>query len=298
MGDKAAERSAKAFSAITPLLGLGGVVAGAVPGLRKPERSKVRVSAAPVAEAAMGTAAQGHGVGRGGAYLQSLRAAGRAGQLVAGQQLAAQTTNERINMAADERRSQRVEQFGKDVAGMTGDLGVGLVDAANARKAERLGAQGDELTRGGTSTTGQPPAPGQNAIADAYGGSGEGGIEAEAMPLEDAIENPEIQQGQALASLQAELADIESTQIRNRTEAINQARAINGSRPLDGLSEIAPDIEYRNRVINFGIDELDKRGLSLLNSLAPMARVMGTDLTQILNPPMQSWMGGEEEESG
>lgn len=301
----AAEKSASAFSAISPLLGLGGMLGTSIPSLKKPPKSNVRVSAAPIAQAAMGTAAQGHGVGRGGAVLQGMRTAGRAGQMVASQSLQAQSHNEQVNINNELARRERLATFGRDTADGVSGLAVGLIDSANARKAERDAAStaNAELlgTLGDPNVLPQPGAPnplGSGDISGAYGGQGDAGVDTQPPPLDDIINNPEVQQGQAIASLAAELEGLNNQQITNRTEAFELSRAMNGMRPLTGMNSIAPDLEYRNRMINFGIDELDRRGLSLLNGLAPMARAMGTDLTQLMNPPMQTFFDEEEEASG
>jgi len=293
MGDKTAERVAKAFGAIGPLTGLAGTVASAVPGLKKPKKSNVRVSSLPAAQAALATAAQGYGVGRGGATLQALRAAGRGGQLVASQQLAAQSQNEANNINQDNARNRRIQEFGLSTARGVADLGVGLVDAANARKAERLAQQKESYTQPDQA---QPAGSTGAMIQGALGGEQDtldGAVEP--PPLDDLLQNPEVQQQQILSSLQAEMQGITGEQMRNRSEALNQARAINGMPPLDGLADLAPDLEFRNKMINFGIEEIHKRGLSALNSLAPLSRALGTDLTQILNPPQRFMSDGEED---
>ena len=299
MGDKSSERSAKAFSAIGPLIGLGGKLATAIPGLKKPAKSNVRVSALPIAQAAMGVAAQGQGVGRGGAFLQSLRAAGQAGQHVAGQQLAAQTANEQINLNQTNARNQRLASFGTDMASGVADLGVGLVDAANARKEERLKTQKDGFTgKDAPQEAGSGGAFIQDALAAPGGSQGlpaDQSEQFEAPPIAELLENPEIQQQQIMMSLQQEMDGIAGEQIRNRTEAFNQARAINGMPPLDELASIAPDLEFRHKAINFGLDEINRRGGSMLSALVPLSRALGTDLTQIMNSPT-SFLPDEDED--
>ena len=141
----AAERTASAFSAIGPLVGLGSTIASAVPSLKTPQKSNVRVSNFPTVQAAMGVAAQGYGVNRGGMALQGMRAGGQAGNLVASQQLAAQSQNEITNINQTNARNERVAGFGRDTAAGVADLGVGLLDAANARKTERMGQGGSFL---------------------------------------------------------------------------------------------------------------------------------------------------------
>jgi len=282
----AAERTASAFSAIGPLVGLGGTIASAVPGLKKPQKSNVRVSSLPISQAAAGVAARGFGVNRGGMGVQAMRAAGRAGNLVASQRLAAESQNEINNINQTNARNERIAGFGRDAAAGVADLGVGLLDAANARKAERMGQQPSSQAAGSQPTYTPPGA------AQALGGQESVALPQDqsqpfdAPPITELLENPDAQQAVIMQSLQAEMDGITGAQIRNRTEAFNQARALNGLPPLEGLSSIAPDLEFRHKMINFGIDEIHKRGGNLLNSLVPLSRALGTDLTQIMNPPM------------
>lgn len=297
----AAERTAAAFSAIGPLVGLGSTVASAIPSLKKPQRSNVRVSSLPIAQAAMGVASQGYGVNRGGATMQGLRAAGQSGQYVASQQLAAQSQNEINNINQTNARNERIAGFGADMASGVADLGVGLLDVANARKAERMGLPAPSQ-QAAKQTTGQAqPAwtpKGRAGSLDAQGGQKalpqDPSAPFEAPPLAELLTNPETQEAAIMQSLQAEMDGITGAQIRNRTEAFNQARALNGMPPLDGYASIAPDLEFRHKMINFGIDEIHKRGGNLLNSLVPLSRALGTDLTQLMNPPTSFGIDDED----
>lgn len=290
MDDKSKERTATAFSTITPLLGLGGSIASAIPNLRKPPKAEGHVSSLPVAAAMSGVAAQGHGVGRASAQMNAMRAGAQVGQQYVTEKGRSQFLADSYNIQQGVQRADRIAQFGADHAAGMSDLAVGLIDSANARKAERQ-------SQGYVPPQGQPQQGTQNFIGDAYGGQAapaDGNIGPTPPKLEDVIENDYAGQGAALASAQAALEDLEQQEIANAAEAQDMYNASLGMPPMDWMKPIAPHIEERARRLSMAVEEINRSGLSLSVMLPGVARMFGTDTVEMMNPGINP--GYDEEE--
>lgn len=113
-------------SLIPSIIGLGAKTAAAIPGLKKPPKSKtakaVAASAPGVYGSAVGAAQAGHGASRGLALREGLRQA-TGGVSKLGEQIRlAAATDENINQQRTEGRNQRLADFGSDLAKGLGDM--------------------------------------------------------------------------------------------------------------------------------------------------------------------------------
>jgi hypothetical protein len=293
MGKKAAgeedakTRASQAFSAITPLLGLGAQIYSGIQATKKPPKVSAGNAAYGYQHTPAALAAQGHGMGRGPALLGAYRAAGKIGPAMAeahGRQnllASAQNVQNTIN------RRDKVGAFGMDMAAGAAQIGVGLADIVNARKAKKeedaLAAQGQTAVQGtplmqGADATGlgQPMGPGAQA-------------QPEPMPPEELASVAMATQDAALEPLMLELDKWTQREIRNNAEALEQVRGSLGLSAPEAMQLVAPQMEGRARRLNVAMDIIAKDGGDTFTLLPLVARQMGIDLISDLNPPLQQY---------
>lgn len=113
-------------SLIPSIVGLGAKVAGAVPGMKKPPKSRTAKAVAQQATgqfgAAVGAAQAGHGASRGLALREGLRQGVAAVDAASGQVAKAAANDELINEKRRQQRNENIASFSTDLAKGLGDM--------------------------------------------------------------------------------------------------------------------------------------------------------------------------------
>jgi hypothetical protein len=265
------EKVAKGFGAVLPLLGLGGQIATAVPGLKKPPKVVPNVPGYEASSIPAGVAAQGHGMGRGPALMAAFRAAGDTGQKLAAQKAKADYYADALNTQNELARRDKIAAFGVGMAGGMADFGVGLVDVANARTAERLAAQKE--------TASALPEPGDMSL-QAPG-------DLQQPTVQDVAANPYSLQSALLSPLMQATEEQVQRDIRNKSEALIQSRASLGIPDPELQLRIAPEMQEMASQFNISMDLIDKEGLDMTLALPQLTRRIGLNALDFLNPPMR-----------
>lgn len=276
---KAKERAAKGIGVITPLLGLGAQIGTAAQTLKKRPKVDVNVPGYDATAVPLGIAAQGHGMGRGPATLAAFRAAGTSGQRLAGVRANAQFQADQINTTNEIDRRQAIGAFGADLASGLGLMGSGLVEAANARTAEREAA----ALKNQQETAQALPQPDGMQLQDPSGMN----IYENQPSAAEMAQNPYALQSSVIHPLMNQVQEMVQSEIRNKSEALTQARASLGIPDLELQMRVAPEMEEMASRFNVMLDLIDKEGLDMTLALPQLARMMGTNSLEMLNPPIR-----------
>lgn len=266
-----------ALGLIPSLLGLATSIGTAIPGLKKPKRTKTSQRAALEASGAAGRAAvgasqTGRGASRGLALRSGLRASSEAAKQGAGVAAAAADRDEARFQAELTQRNKRLAQFGGDLASFGSTLGTGIVEARAAKAAEEGGPFALEQTAA---------APETSPTARQIGGAGNV-VQPSIQELAQQPQQQQLAQGpQQIDQAVPGVPEAPQTQLQGPT--FDPVRASLGMSGLDQLEALAPQAEFQLRAQNLALQEAERQGVPISRVLAQLNRQMG-NVPQLQDP--------------
>jgi len=265
-----ADRSA-ALGLIPGLLGLATSIGTAIPGLKKPKRTRASQKAAQdassrAAAAAVGGAQTGFGATRGLALRSGLRQASEASRAGASAAAEGALRDEQFNQVVLNQRNKRLAQFGGDLASFGSTLGTGVVEARAAKAAEEGG----------------PFAPAAETPEQiAVGGGGRVALPS----IQELAQQPQQQQlAQGPQQVDRTVPGVpEAQQTQLQAPSFDPVRASIGLPQLSELQAIAPQAEFKLRAQNLALQEAERQGVPISRVLAQMNRQMD-NVPQLQDP--------------